>query len=365
MNNYSEISIQLSQSALTHHCLKTLEEVENDIFFTISASKDQVYRLKRDFFQKNKLHKINVIANNTNFGYVSNKIFDSDICILPSYLLKVDQISDELLEALDNSLVISTSNIFADIGSITFSKLYENLPNSIFVMHDYDNHHWISNNIQLAIFSDVYVPAHQDENLIASRLNPNVIGSIPCGSNQWSADFINGYGKINLLNKRSLLPLGKYYFYQKFIHRNKLITTLSKVFPTIGFVETDFHNLTPEQKWLEWSHHALHWIAPVLNDLPIRFFDALITGGIPIIPSGLKPFVESLQIPDDYYAIYRPLDLMDPKPLISTQGERFEKLGKNGIMERHEFALEHFHIDKIINKLIKNTLKLYDIERLS
>ena len=122
------------------------------------------------------------------------------------------------------------------------------------------------------------------------------MGGIPCGSNQWSSDFIKNYGVNNLLNKRSLLPLGKYYFYEKFIHRNKLITTLSNNYPDIGFVQNDFHQLTPEQKWGEWSNHALHWIAPVLNDLPIRFFDALITGGIPIIPSGLVPFVERSEV---------------------------------------------------------------------
>lgn len=361
MNNYSEISIQLSHSPLVSYSQKVLEELENDIFFAISSSKDQVFRSKRESIKKIDDLKISLISNPTNFGNVSSKIIDININSIPVEFLKMDRIPDEVTINLENSLIITTSNIFAEIGSIRFGKLYENLPNSVFVIHDYDNHHWISNNIQAAIFADVYVPAHQDEHLIASRLNPNILGGIPCGSNQWSADFISSYGRNNLLNKRSLLPLGKYYFYEKFVHRNKLITTLSKDYPEIGFVKKDFHKLTAEEKWQEWSNHALHWIAPVLNDLPIRFFDALITGGIPIIPSGLKPFIESLQIPRDYYAIYRPLDLMDPDPLLKQQGEKFLKIGNAGILERHEFALKHFHVDKIIHKLITKTLSLYGL----
>jgi len=361
MNNYSEISVQLSQSALVQHSLKVLEELENEIFFAIASSKDQVFRSKCELFKKTNVPKINVIANHTNFGYVSNNISGRKINIIRSESLKPDRIADDIVRALENSLIISTSNIFSEVGATQFGKIYESLPSSIFVIHDYDNHHWIPNNIQVAIFSDVYAPAHQDENLMASRLNPNILGGIPCGSNQWSADFIGSYGKNNLLNKRSLLPLGKYFLYEKFIHRNKLITTLSKSYPSIGFVKQDFHRLTPEEKWQEWSSHALHWIAPVLNDLPIRFFDALITGGIPIIPSGLKPFVESLQIPEEFYATYRPLDLMDPSTIITAQAKRFEKLSDTGILERHKFAMEHFHIDRVIDKLVTKTFKLYEI----
>jgi len=105
----------------------------------------------------------------------------------------------------------------------------------------------------------------------------------------------------------------------------------------------------------------LHWVAPVLNDLPIRFFDALITGGIPIVPSGLKPYIDSLQIPDKFYATYSPLDILNPADLLASQNERFEQLGETGVLERHVFALEHFHIDVIAAKLITKSLNLYGI----
>jgi len=361
MTNFSDISIQLSQSGFVRHSLKSLEEIEAEIFFSIACNKDQIYRKKKGLFNQVNDIRVNVIANNTNFGNISPKISGKNIKILSVEDIKSDVNDIQLAELLNRSLVISTSNIFAEIGTVRLGDLASKLPNTIFVIHDYDNHHWINNNIQVAIFADVYVPAHQSENLMSSKVNPNILGGIPCGSNQWSMDFILNTGNLNLLSQRSNMPLGKYFFYEKFLHRNKTINTLTQTYPQIAFVKQDFHALSPEIKWKEWSGHKLHWISPVLNDLPIRFFDALITGGIPLIPSGLKPFVESLQIPEAFYATYGPLDILNPSELIDAQNSKFDRLGAPGVLERHRFTLKHFHIDAILEKLIVRTLELYGI----
>lgn len=359
--DFSDISIQISQSPLIHHSLKTLEELESEIFFSIACNKDHLFRAKYDLIHKNGLNKIYVIANNTNFGHISSVISGDQINTLSVNEIKSIGNDGHLIQSLKNSLVITTSNIFAEIGSSRMGSLSEKLPSTIFAVHDYDNHHWINNNIQVAIFSDVYVPAHQSDNLMASRVNSNIVGGIPCGSNQWSMDFILSFGKENLPIERSDSPLGKYYFYEKFIHRNKVVNTLSNSFAGIGFVGQDFHALSQEEKWREWSGHELHLIVPVLNDLPIRFFDALITGGIPLIPSGLKPFVDSLQIPEALYGTYGPLDILDPKKLFETQSERFKGLGLTGILERHNFAVDNFQIDAILGKIISESKRLYKV----
>jgi hypothetical protein len=360
MMNFSDISMQLSQSPLIHFSLKMLEELEDDVFFSIGCSKDQIYRAKHLLFQNKIISKIHVISDNTNFGCISPKILGKKINIIFAERIKSTSNDDLLIDSLKDSLVITTSNIVAKIGFARMYAIAERLPSTIFVVHDYDNHHMINNNIQIAIFADVYAPAHQSDNLMASRVNPNTLGGIPCGSNQWSMEFILNFGKKNLPIERSETPLGKYFFYEKFIHRNKTVNTLSQSYPNIGFVKQDFHALTQENKWREWSCHELHFVVPVLNDLPIRFFDALITGGIPLIPSGLRPFVESLQIPERFYAIYGPLDILEPKKLLSMQSARFKSLGEAGILERHNFALENFHIDVILGKLITESRQLYE-----
>jgi hypothetical protein len=252
-----------------------------------------------------------------------------------------------------------TSNLFAEIGSSRLGKLYAGTPNTLYAIHDYDNHHWLNNNVEVAIFADLYIPSHQSDFLLASRLNANIFGNIPCGSNQWSREFIDSHAAGLTTIARKNTPLGKYYFYDKFKYRNKAISTLSKIYPDINIVASDFHSLSPEQKWIEWTGHKLHWIIPVLNDLPIRFFDALITGGKPLVPFSLKPFISALGVPDHLYAFYGPLDILEPHALISRQLDQFDRQGAPGILERHTFAAKEFHIDSIVEKIIRVSLERY------
>jgi len=357
MVNFSEVALHLSQSPLVSSSSEAISAIESDLLFSIACKKDEIRREKLKLIKGNL--NLVVVGNPTNLGNVSRNNQYGSIEFLTSSQVKNSISEGALLEKIDKALIIMTSNIFAEIGIQKLASLYEKLPKSIFAIHDYDNHHWFGNNLQAAIFSDVYIPSHQDEFLLASRVNPNIIGGIPCGSNQWSREFINQESKKLTSTTRLNDPLGKYYFYEKFLHRNKAISTLSQIYPTINLVNADFHNLTQEQKWEEWSGHKLHWIIPVLNDLPIRFFDALITGGIPLVPGGLKPYIQSLGIPENFYIEYGPLDLIDPQSLVEMASKQFDEDGPEGINQRHQFALEHFHVDAILEKIVSETLRLY------
>jgi hypothetical protein len=358
MVNFSEVSVFLAQSPLIQHSLKVLEEVEQDLLFSIACEKDKIFREKKKVI--NQL-KTKVIANNTNFGKLSrvNRFGSLDILSIKDVQEFFD--SPDFIASLEDCLVLMTSNVFAEIGIEKLGLLYSRLPRTIFAVHDYDNHHWFNNNIQAAIFSDVYIPSHQGDNLIASKINPNIFGGIPCGTNQWSKEFIQAHSESLLKPSRSSEPLGKYYLYQKFSHRNKAIATLNQAYPTVGIVDKDFHTLSEDQKWQEWVDHKLHWIIPVLNDLPIRFFDSLVTGGLPLVPSGLSPYIEALGIPKKFYITYGPLDLIEHKHFTDLANFQFDQLGPAGIIERHKYALENFHVDVIVEKIISKIHELYDI----
>ena len=361
MINFSDVALHLSQSPIIKGYSESISAIESDLLFSIACKKDEIRKQKSTLIQ-DKLSLI-VIGNHTNLGNISrNNRYGSIDLLSPSELINSNS-EIALLKKLDKALITMTSNVFAEIGIQKLALLYEKLPQSIFVIHDYDNHHWFENNLQGAIFSDVYIPSHQDEFLMASRVNPNIIGGIPCGSNQWSKDFIIRKSPSLSLTPRVNDPLGKYYFYEKFVHRNKAISTLSQVYPSINIVNTDFHALSENQKWVEWSRHKLHWIIPVLNDLPIRFFDALLTGGVPLVPGGLIPYIQSLGIPENFYIEYGPLDLIEPKEFIDKACEKFDRLGSDGIMKRHQFGMENFHVDVILEKMISASFKIYGVEQ--
>ena len=42
----------------------------------------------------------------------------------------------------------------------------------------------------------------------------------------------------------------------------------------------------PADRLRQWCSHKAHWM--VMNDVPMRLFDALTTGGIAIMPDSLK-----------------------------------------------------------------------------
>jgi hypothetical protein len=354
--NFSEISSKLAASDYIRNARQALKDIDAEVFFSIACDKDRIFREK---VRQLKIKKVYVVKNNTNFGNISSCIAGMEINFLTAEDFRNPEHAATLTECLSNSLVIMTSNLFAEIGSSLLGNLYANTPNTLYAIHDYDNHHWLKNNLEAAIFADLYIPSHQSDFLLAGRLNTNILGNIPIGSNQWSREFISSRSADLTQIARKNTPLGKYYFYEKFQHRNKAIFTLSKTYPDINIVTSDFHSMSPEQKWTEWTGYKLHWIIPVLNDLPIRFFDALITGGIPLVPFSLKPFISSLGIPDHFYACHGPLDLLDPHAFISSQLEKFDEDGARGILERHALAVKEFHIDPIVEKIISASLERY------
>ncbi len=366
MIDLSDISLQLSNSPFVQHGLKSLEDINSDIYFSIAVNKDQIFREKKRLLEKNNLRKLIVVNNATNYGNLNRSTVWGDIIFIHARDVKnINTNNLKILELLNNSIVFFTSNVFAEIGAKKMGWLYSQTSEAVYVIHDYDNHHWLENNLQAAIFSDVYVPAHQGDFLLPGRVNRNILGGVPCGSNQWSREFISQQVSSLLDIKRLNSPLGKYYLYKNFTYRNKVIATLSKIYPSVGLIKDDFHAKSPQEKWGEWVQHKLHWIIPVLNDLPIRFFDALITGGLPLIPCSLESYAKNLGIPKEFYVVYSPIDILEPENFVSQQIERFDKLGNEGILARHQFSMNKFHIDQIYSSIIRSTLTIYEQENFS
>lgn len=356
MINFFEACKFLGNTNIPNDYEKIQHQLEDEIIFSIALNKDQIYREKVSYFEQHVIKKIYVFVNKTNLGNLSKTINGVDILSVNYFDLKDN--CPQLVTKFKDSIVIMTNNIFAEIGAYELCELYEKTPNTIYVVHDYDNHHWVNNSAQAALFSDIYIPAHQGDFTLQGRLNSNIIGGIPCGSNQWRIDFILDKNMFQNL-ERSSEPLGKYYYYEKFTHRNKVISTLNKHYSSINIQSNDFHNLSEEDKWSEWSKHKLHWVIPVLNDLPIRFFDALISGGLPLIPASLKPYVHLLGIPEDFYSSYTPMDILEPKKFIDDQIKKYERLGVQGQISRSFYTVENFHIDSIVRKIIFSALELY------
>jgi hypothetical protein len=159
--------------------------------------------------------------------------------------------------------------------------------------------------------------------------------------------------------ERARGPLGVHSYYEKFRYRNSVVQTFHKKYEKVSILGNDFHSRSPLERWREWVGHKLHLISPVFNDLPIRFFDALLTGGIPLVPQGIKPYLSFLDIPEEFFVCYSPGDIISPEQVVEEAEKRFDSQGATGIMRRHLFSLQHFHVDAVIEKIIAHCEDLY------
>jgi hypothetical protein len=351
MTNLFEISKKLSTSALTEVINLNQNNKEIEILQKINIEKIKSFNLKRTFIKKN-LKKVVIFFNATNYGEVTTKSKCSIIEKINSSQIKKDSVED-IKNRINNSIVILTNNIFFEIGTEKLFELQKICNETVWIIQDYDNHHWIENSVQAAIFSDIYIPSHMDGEIgLLGKINSNIIDYIPCGSNQWSSEFIDSNIRNIKLEGRSQYPFGKYYFYEKFKSRNKYIQVLNSNFQSINFTDKDFHKITMHDKWREWTAHSIHWIIPTANDLPIRFFDALITGGIPLVPITLSPYLNFLNVNKNYYLTYTQLDVYEPANIITSARFKINQGGDIALRERSEYAYEKFHVDKIIDKIL-------------
>jgi hypothetical protein len=344
--------LQLRECTAIQKMTALTSATEDNNFFPLAYYKDQERIRKRIFFSANGIKKIIVITNLTNFINFSSVINGHVIHPMPEKEFSglAENVS-RCREILDGAVVILTNNNVAKIGVEKAATIIEASPNTIFAIHDFDNHHWHEHSLQCALLADIYAPAHLSDFAIAGRINSALVAGIPCGSIQWNKQFMLLHLPEMLNNQRKSEPLGMHTYYGKFKYRNSILATVNKVFPSVGFLKQDFHERSDLERWQEWISYPVHWIAPVFNDLPLRFFDSLITGGIPLVPNALAPYLNFLKIPENFYICYSPTDLINTNEFVKRALIKFEDKGAYSRLERHAFAIENYHVDEILYKL--------------
>ena len=108
----------------------------------------------------------------------------------------------------------------------------------------------------------------------------------------------------------------------------------------------------PLDRFKEWCSHKSHWVVPVLNDTPIRLYDALITGGIPIVPRSLK-YHRGIENLHDHVLFYDYEDIQNPLPITERANNLFDKRGIQGILDRHQLVYYNYHVDNRVETILK------------
>jgi hypothetical protein len=322
-------------------------------FFRLARLKSQRIQALLTKFTKREISKLYIGGRLASMDF---KLPGVEVSYLPgNFFLTEGGLERQQKQALlDGSVVLLNNNDVAfGNGALHYADFYNNCQNTIFLIWDWDNHHWMDSSLFLAVHSDLYFPAHNENMYLLSRLNWLIAGPVPCGTIQWSRPYLAQSLALILQIVRKDEPLGMHVFYPQFNFRNQTVVTLKQYYETIGFSNAAFHNRSAEDRLNEWCAHKSHWIIPVLNDVPLRIFDALVTGGIPIVPESLRFLTPVCSIPRNHIVFYGPDDILEPRVVVARANALFDTGGAEGLAARHRLGLERHHGDARIETILR------------
>jgi hypothetical protein len=365
--NLFPIALQLLESPLMAAHTNLRDQIEEAELFRIGYQKSQIAAIKKQYFSENPIKHFNVITSFNNLDFVSSEINGRQIETIPyeQFSSFVDDLSTAELR-LKHSITVLTNNTINRIGLEKFAKIYSATPKTIYVLQDIDSHHWHELSLQIAALVDVYAPGHSGAFIVEGRINPHLVTGIPIGTTQWSYDFLSEHIPKLAVKQRLDEPFGMHSFYPRFKFRNQAVVTLAKHSSFTGLQNsadtTGFLGRSAEQRWDDWTRHKLHWIIPVAHDLPNRFFDALVTGGIPLAPKSLRSEIMQVGISDSEVCYYDGLDILEPSSFIKKALKKYDDLGGNEqSIERAINTFNKFHVNNIVDRLITSAVNLYHL----
>lgn len=342
-----------------------MQHAQQDALFRLAALKQGRSRRLRERLNGQRPSRICLSANLGGFDCRVPGLEDLPVEVLEKGWFQASDpdLRRQRIQHLAGALVVVNNNdVGHDQGMAAYGDFYSRCEQAVFVAWDWDNNHWLELSSFLAAHSDIYAPAHQENLYLLSRYNPAIAGPVYCASVQWSRGFLADHLADLLTAERSDAPLGKHIPYAPFGFRNRVVTTLGQHYPSIGFSDRSFHVRTPEERLAEWAAHKLHWIVPVLNDVPIRIFDALISGGIPVVPESLRLLAPVRDLPREHVVFYGPQDVVDPREVVARGLALFNAGGRDGIAARHRLALEGHHGDQRVRQMADAAADLFGLK---
>ncbi len=259
----------------------------------------------------------------------------------------------EELDALEGPFDLCVVCVRVVDEELLLKRVRERCLAPLIVMWGWDNHHSRKRNLQISQLTDLVVPAHSY--CAAYLLSPHTIlgGQVPLGTYQWSRatasvlfarhrdrprdDAIHGgFVPWRIAPERAA-------FVNKL--RNGLRGHALNLLPGEG--RTRYFERDPEDRWLDWASHKVGLILPFHKDLSTRFFDSLLTGQVPVVPTWCRDFEKII---DEAAANSLPIVRLEkptvPAVKVAWHGaiERYDADGAAGAERRHRFALENHHL---------------------
>ncbi len=189
-------------------------------------------------------------------------------------------------------VVIGSNNAPTQFGVELLNDIAENRPHVSTCVWLIDHHHNYAESIRLCNEYDFCVPAHYTRTDYLRCCSAVVLPTVPCGTEQWSVpqmqNLFNAFGD----SPRSNNLYGGFRMYPQF-DRNKFIADVTDALPSSHKIylrsselprdQDTYFSLNGDERFNEWLSHKVSLSVSVNQDIPMRIFDALSAGQIPLV----------------------------------------------------------------------------------
>lgn len=283
------------------------------------------------------------------------KAFSLDVqCIMVS----ADQVLSYLTKDRPDIPVILILN-GNDPTALNIDKLLalSKLPNLSICLWDFDNHHAFNRSFIYSRVCDSYVAAHPDQLDLLALIRGSEILVEPCTSMQFPMVKLKKLLQSGRLMDRKKGPLGWHHAYSVFQLRTWQLQFWSSRYPDVGILHDNSYHHYDIANLGVWSSYATTVAVPTLCDVPIRLFDSLITGSIPIVPDILRRRLNALGVNSDWFVDYSVSRLdSDIDSVVESAWNCFESQGILGCHKRISYSLDNFHINSSFKRILSDLL---------
>jgi hypothetical protein len=225
----------------------------------------------------------------------------------------------------------------------------------------WDNHHHLFENYRIARKLDLVVPGHGFCGPYLRNRESQMLDPVPLCVTQWSRTTVAPWFERFGVGARSDALYGGFVDYAYAEHRRDFVQAVQQRLPGSALRLIDemrlqeYFGASEEDRFAEWCGYKTSLVLPLEKDLSQRFFDALLTGQVPLVAREIMDFDDVIppQLQESLPVLR--FSVTDPDSAVAAHKAAvaaFDRGGVAGARARHDYARDnHMFSSRILTIL--------------
>jgi hypothetical protein len=287
-------------------------------------------------------------------------------CGLPVQFVPLPGAAPEALGGRD-TLIVYAGGLDSEQSQVASRLKAANAGRPVVAWH-WDNHHSYLWNARLTAAVDLSFPAHATPREYLGRwARDGRCGPVvPLCVMQWPRPVLERLYEDCRDEKRSDALTGHFGWYPVARKRNVFVDQVRRHWPeaelTLDFLFLhDYHARSERERFLTWRGYKTSVALPVAGDLSNRFFDALASGQVPIVPRDIIDFDRVISPKEQERLPVVRLEAYTLEALREAHAAAiaaFDRGGEAQAAERHRFTLAHHMLAHRIRDIVASSARL-------